>query len=80
MGFILLIVLLVAVEDTHRLVYRGVNMMMRMRRMEMMMRDDVKRIVMIIIIMMMTMVASLHCTITWDALLVFLVFLRSGGR
>ena len=32
MGFILLIVHLVAVEDTHRLVYRGVNMMMRRRR------------------------------------------------
>lgn len=38
---------LVAVEDTHRLVYRGVNMMMRRRRrrmeMMMMLRDDVKR-------------------------------------
>ena len=37
MGFILLIVHLVAVEDTHRLVYRGVNMMM------IVMRDDVER-------------------------------------
>jgi hypothetical protein len=32
MGFILLIVVLVAIEHTHKLVYRGVDMMRRRRR------------------------------------------------